>query len=103
MYGGVTFSEPLKSQADRRDARRMSKLSHHHMARAVVAHKRIGGGFRSLFKRAGKIGRRAAHHFVKHADTYVNVGTAIAEQAGVIDPETGEGIRDAVSGGREED
>ena len=101
------MTEPLKNSEDRRAARHMSRLSHHHMARAVVAHKRIGGGFKSFFKKLGKLGQQAATHFVQHADTYANIGTGIAEATGLIDEETGEAIRgtvgDLTGGDRDEE
>ena len=74
----------------------MANLEHHHMARAVIAHKRIGSGFGSFFKKLGSLDKKAATHFVKHADTYTAIGTGIAEGLGAIDEETGEAIREGV-------
>ena len=96
LYGGLKVAEPLESKEDRRAARNMVNLEHHHMARAVVAHRKIGAGFGSLFKKIGNIGRRAATHFVQHKDTYAAIGTGIAEGLGAIDEETGEAIREGV-------
>ena len=96
LYGGLKVAEPLESKEDRRAARNMVNLDHHHMARAVVAHKKIGAGFGSFFKKIGKLGQKAATHFVKHKDTYAAIGTGIAEGLGAIDEETGEAIREGV-------
>ena len=94
LYGGLKVAEPLKSKEDRRAARNMVNLEHHHMARAVVAHRKIGAGFGNFFKKIGKLGQKAATHFVKHKDAAI--GTGIAEGLGAIDEETGEAIREGV-------